>query len=177
MWETVSYGTSSAPQALQVPSPMTPRSVWRRRSINPSGGVQVGGASVRFSRMPAQLRGRLVDPADVGPDRFALFPLRHDEMAVVGLRALEVVHHQVTTMPFDRRFEPFHGGQQVIELLGAIRPGHADPAGTEARRDLGSGGVPLLATVRVELVLEIFVLVHGRCSSLRRGQPLPDRAE
>src|SRR5947209_4937073 len=53
--------------------------------------------------MAPQLRRRLVDATDVLPHGFAVRAPGHDEMAVVGLGALQVVDHQVSPARLDRR--------------------------------------------------------------------------
>src|SRR5436309_2442424 len=61
--------------------------------------------------MAAQLRRRLVDADDIGPHGLAVRAPRHDEVAIVGPRALQVVDHQVSPVgvelaPHPLRVEP-----------------------------------------------------------------------
>src|SRR3989475_1237990 len=76
--------------------------------------------------MAAQLRRRLVDADDIGPHGLAVRAPRHDEVAIVGPRALQVVDHQVSPVGLDRRFEALHGREQVRQIPGILGARVAD---------------------------------------------------
>jgi len=94
--------------------------------------------------MAPQPSRRLVDPDDVRADGFAVPAPRDHEMLVVGLRSSSSRHHQVPAVRFDHRLEPFHRGQQVRQLVGALGAGQGDSALAQPGHDLRRGARPFL---------------------------------
>jgi hypothetical protein len=67
--------------------------------------------------MAAHLRGGNIDACDVAAKRFTRLARREYEMNVVGLRALEVVDHEVPAARFYGRLELLDGGQEIGEVF------------------------------------------------------------
>src|SRR5438094_9161298 len=60
---------------------------------------------VGFPRMAPQPCRRLVDPDDVRANGLAVPTSRDDEIAVVGLRTLQVIDHEICSLRLDRSLE------------------------------------------------------------------------
>src|SRR5438128_2236357 len=78
----------------------------------------------------------LVDAGDVRPHGLAVRTPGHDEVKVVGARALQVVDHQVAPVCLDRRFKTLDGREQVHQILGTLGAGHRDAAVPQSSRDV-----------------------------------------
>src|SRR5207245_344850 len=115
--------------------------------------------SISVSRVAPQLRSGVVDPADIGPDPLAVAPARYDEVRIVGLRALQVVDHQVAAVRLDRGFEPLDGREQVRQVFRALGARHGHPAIPQAGGAFGRHGTLLVRAVRVEAALELFIAI------------------
>ncbi len=85
-------------------------------------------------------------------------------MAVVGLRALQVVHHQVAAVRLDRLLEPFDGRQQIRQVIRALGTRYRDATAPQPVRHFGGG-----SCARVSF----FFAIHGfsltRLRRLARG--------
>src|SRR5207245_6196173 len=101
--------------------------------------------------MPAQARRCRVDAADVRPHRLARGAPGHDEVTIVGARALEIVDHEVAPMGLYRRFESLHRRQQVREGFGLVDTRHDDAAAPQSGGDLRGG----------RTLLTLFLPVHA----------------
>jgi hypothetical protein len=72
--------------------------------------------------MLPQPRRRLVDARDIGPHRLAARPARQHKVGIVGLRALQVIHHEATAVCLhflQKPFAPAALARKVRELLDA----------------------------------------------------------
>src|SRR2546429_9693778 len=76
--------------------------------------------SVGLPRMAAQPRRRLVDATDIRPNPLGVPAPGQDEVAIVGLGALQVVHHQVSPVCLLGPFEPLHGREHTPPTLGRL---------------------------------------------------------
>ena len=101
----------------------------------------------------------LVDPGDVGPNRFAALTPRQDEVLVVRLRALQVVHHEIAAVRLHARLEVLHGLEEIGEIARIFHVGDRDAAVPQPARYLRNRRVALLLAVRVEGAFQLFVFV------------------
>ena len=99
--------------------------------------------------MTAQLVSGCVDAADVAPNCLSHRPGREDEVRIVRAGTLQVVHHQVATVPLHCGLEALDGVEEVSQItfrqVGAV---HRDPAATEPVRGFSAGGGPFIVSTR-----------------------------
>ena len=107
--------------------------------------------------------GGTIDSDDVGPDRFAVLAARQHEMEVVGLRAPQIVDHQVAAVLLDCLLEALDRRQQIREIIRPLGAGQRDPAPPEPVGDFGDG----------TLFVWFALFSHATTWSL---DPRPDRA-
>ena len=69
-------------------------------------------------------------------------------MPVIGLRALQVVHHQVSAVRFDRLLEALHRREQIRQIVGSLGSRESDSTAPQPLADL-SGDVGTLTIFRL----------------------------
>ena len=90
--------------------------------------------------MATQPSGRSIDPLDIGLYWFGVLASRQHEMAVVGPRAPEIIHHEIAAVRLDGLLEPLHGRQQIREIIRTLGAGYGDAAAPQPVGNLGGGG-------------------------------------
>src|SRR2546426_680487 len=129
---------------------------------NSPGNVTLTFAlSVRLRRMAAQLRRRLIDAADVRPHGLPVGAPGHDEVAVVGARALQIVDHQSSPLPPHPPLQALPRREQGYEIFRALRPRDGDAAAPQPSRHFRR---------RRRALFELFILVHADTPRLNTPQ-------
>src|SRR5947207_4486290 len=147
---------SSVPSDRTITAPIpaaTAPTLRQRRLMRSRAPVATPGRRsvlVGPPRMAAQRGPRGVDAADVGPHCLAWRAPGHDEVTIVGARALQIVDHQVPAVRLHRRLEPLDRRQQVHEILGALAAGDRNPAGEQPGRHLGRRRALLLVLGHID---------------------------
>ena len=88
--------------------------------------------------------GRRADPPDVGADQLGMIAAWQHEMPVIGLYALEIVHHQVAAVRLDGRLELLDRRQQVGQVRRTIRGTDDNPTVPQAIGNLGDDAGALI---------------------------------